>query len=225
MTESVLDKTKHCCPRGHGTANEWKHCKGSELCFWCYFCMIFRWEHFSKQCIFDLLRWSVDMSWLNTYVNGWFVQWRRLKGLWRKRLLCSVTAAEKSILLCDDFLFKQLIHMQTGRAWPQCNCLWTVGSEIVSVLTFATVAFAELKRGHLKRYTVTLSLPRASCSFNPDLCQPANYHHCSLPNAESFLQFINPLRWLLTYGSGHKCTGRYFTGGTENICLENNNLP
>jgi len=36
------------------------------------------------------------------------------------------------------------------------NCLWSVGRQIVSILTFLTGAFAKLKRGHVKRYAVAL---------------------------------------------------------------------
>ena len=56
------------------------------------------------------------------------------------------------------------------------SCLWSVGCQIVSVLTFLTGVSANLKRGHVKRYAVALSvfgglavttLPGASLSFNP----------------------------------------------------------
>jgi len=48
---------------------------------------------------FDLRK-SVDISFLITYVNGRFVQWRWSESLWQKGLLCSVTEAKTS--LCDE---------------------------------------------------------------------------------------------------------------------------
>ena len=55
------------------------------------------------------------------------------------------------------------------------NCLWKVGFQIKSALTFLTGAAAKFKRGHVKRYAVALrglavtTLPGTSRSFNPAL--------------------------------------------------------
>jgi len=44
------------------------------------------------------------------------------------------------------------------------NCLWSVDCQIVSVLTFLTGVFTKLKRGHVKRHAVALSVYGASRS-------------------------------------------------------------
>ena len=60
------------------------------------FCMIFHWKHFFLNGVLFDLRESVDIFFVNTYVNGRFVQWRWSECLWQIRLLCSVTVAERS---------------------------------------------------------------------------------------------------------------------------------
>ena len=62
---------------------------------------------------FDL-RESVDISFLNTYVNGRFVQWRRSESVWEKILLCSITVAKGSYFLWYNFLFEQINHIRTA---------------------------------------------------------------------------------------------------------------
>jgi len=53
---------------------------------------------FLNRVCFDL-RESADISFLNTYVNERFVQWRWSESLWQKRLLCSITVAKSSFFV------------------------------------------------------------------------------------------------------------------------------
>ena len=106
-------------------------------------------KFFLNGVLFDL-RESTDKSFLNTYVNGQFVQWRWSDSLWQKRLLCSVTVGKRTFL-CDTTspLNKLTTYEPPYMVTP--NCLWIVGCQIVSVLTSLTGASAKCKRKHVKR--------------------------------------------------------------------------
>ena len=74
---------------------------------------------------FDLLE-NVDMSFLNTYMNGRFVQWRWSENLWQIGLLCSATVAKISFFVMQLSVW-EINHIQTAvyghpqwslKCWP-----------------------------------------------------------------------------------------------------------
>jgi len=93
-----------------------------------------------------------------------------------KKYCCVVLRQRKIVFLWYNFIFEEMVAP---------NCLWSLGCcQIVSVLRFLTGTSAKLKRGHVKRYAVVLSvlgasrsmtLPGPSRSINPTL--PSSYNH------------------------------------------------
>jgi len=104
-------------------------------------------------------------------------RWLDIAGLWQKRLLChlcSVTGNKKIVFYDTTSRLNKL----TKYEWSP-SCLWSVGCQIVSVLTFLTGASTKLKREHVKQTLCSCAerlgdlavatLPGASRSFNPAL--------------------------------------------------------
>ena len=101
-------------------------------------------------------------------------RWLDIAGLWQKRLLChlcSVTGNKKIVFYDTTSRLNKL----TKYEWSP-SCLWSVGCQIVSVLTFLTGASTKLKREHVKQTLCSCAerlgdlavatLPGASRSFN-----------------------------------------------------------
>ena len=63
--------------------------------------------------LFDLQK-SVNIFFLNTYVDARFVQWRWSESLWRKSLLCRVTVAKRSIFCDETFCLNKLNYIRTA---------------------------------------------------------------------------------------------------------------
>jgi len=62
-------------------------------------------------------------------------------------------------------MFGQIKHIPSAvHGHPQQSLNWSAGCKIASVLTFLTGASAKLKRGHVKRFAVALSVWGASRS-------------------------------------------------------------
>jgi len=118
------------------------------------------------------LRESVNISFLNACVNGRFVQWRWSESVWEKILLCSVTVAKDRFFCDTTFCWNKLTTYEPPYVVTP-NCLWSLVCQIVSVLKFLTGASAKLKRGHVKRYAVVLSVLGASWS---GLCPGPRVH-------------------------------------------------
>jgi len=153
-----LDQTERFCPLDHGTGNRCNYRKviiaklQSSSTVQVAFAGYFVENIFSKRCTFWSVReWRVIF--LNTYVNGRFVWWRWPESLWQKWLLCSVTVVKISFF-CDTTLFLNKLTTYQPPYMVTSSCLWSVGCQIVSVLTFLMGASAKLKLGHMNRYAV-----------------------------------------------------------------------
>jgi len=80
-----------------------------------------------------------------------------------KIVVYSVTVAKISFFCDTTFYLNKLNHIRYAMHGHP-NCFWNVGCQIVSVLTFLTGVSAKLKREHVKRYAVALSVWGASRS-------------------------------------------------------------
>jgi len=116
------------------------------------------------------------------------VQWRWWESLCQKKLLCSVTVAKRSF--CDTaFCLNKLITVERMYVVTP-NCLWSVGCQIASILTFLTGAFAKLKRACetlrscAKRLggLAVINFPGALRSFNPALVEGPVQRMQAVPN-------------------------------------------
>jgi len=117
--DGISLRSTSCCPLDHGTVKRCNYCKAviAKLQSSSTVQVALRDTSlrtlFLNRVHFDLLE-SVDISFLNTYVNGRFVQWRWSESLWQKKLMCSVTVAKSSFFLWYNFLFEQTNHIRTA---------------------------------------------------------------------------------------------------------------
>jgi len=169
MRVSVLDQTKRCCPLGldHETVNR---CNCVDLSFMCILILPQHTQYVNGP--FVQCRWSESL-WQKTLLCSVTVVKRSFLLLYNfvwtnephtNKPVTSLGHQEWRRVWWEGPIFFKLCPTHFSReglpflVMVTPNFVWSVGCQIVSDLTFSTGASAKLKRGHMKRYAVALSV-------------------------------------------------------------------
>ena len=132
MRVSVLDQTKRCCPLGldRVTTVKLSSQNFSQVVLFKLLLREFCWTFFVNGVRFNLRERHIFPQ----YIHEWAICAVMMFRESMTKNCCVVSRQQKIVFLWYNFMFKQINHIRTA-VHGHPNCLWSVGCQIVSVLT------------------------------------------------------------------------------------------